>query len=347
MDERYNKIAGSLIGGAVGDALGYQIEFKTNIKEKEVTRFDGTGIISDDTQMTLFTANALLWRETRLHMRGIAMAPTNAIYLGYLDWLETQTGEKFNQTNISWIKDIKELNVRRAPGNTCLNALYSGKMGTIEEPINNSKGCGTVMRVAPIGLYASDPYMAGTTAAEVSAITHGHPLGIIPSFVMSSMINLILNKNMSILDSLNEAMKLLKDYDKFDKEYINEFENIVNKAIKLSTENKSDIESIKEIGEGWVAEEAFAIALYSCLKYPNSFEDAVVCAVNHDGDSDSTGAVAGNIIGTALGLTNIPKYYVDNVELKDTILEIAYDLSIKIPVDEYAPNNDEKWLRKY
>ena len=72
MNEKYNKIAGSLIGGAVGDALGFQIEFKSDVKEREVTRYHGKGIISDDTQMTLFTANALLWRETRLNMKGIA-----------------------------------------------------------------------------------------------------------------------------------------------------------------------------------------------------------------------------------------------------------------------------------
>ena len=53
-----NRIRGSLLGGAIGDALGYQIEFKRGIKEKEITRFNGKGIISDDTQMTLFTANA-------------------------------------------------------------------------------------------------------------------------------------------------------------------------------------------------------------------------------------------------------------------------------------------------
>ena len=64
MNGKKDKICGSLIGGAIGDALGYQIEFKRNIKDKEITSFkDGKGIISDDTQMTLFTANALLYRK--------------------------------------------------------------------------------------------------------------------------------------------------------------------------------------------------------------------------------------------------------------------------------------------
>ena len=250
MENRYNKIAGSLLGGAIGDALGYQIEFKRNIKEKEVTRYIDKGIISDDTQMTLFTANALLWRETRGSLRGIAMSPANAIYLGYLDWLETQTGQKSNENSISWIKNIPELNQNRAPGNTCLSALSSGKKGTIEDPINDSKGCGTVMRIAPIGLYAKNPETAGEVAAEASAITHGHPLGIIPSYVMAYMINCILNDDTSIKDSLNKGIESLKNNTRFNKEYIDDFISLVNKAVKLSEENKKDIEAIKELGEG-------------------------------------------------------------------------------------------------
>ena len=124
------------------------------------------------------------------------------------------------------------------------------------------------------------------------------------------------------------------------------FIDLVNKAVKLSKENLSDTVAIRQLGEGWTAEEAFAIALYSCLKYPNSFEDAVVCAVNHDGDSDSTGAIAGNIIGSTSGLSNIPEYYREYVELRDVILEIADDLSM-INSANYEFKSDVNWMRKY
>ena len=100
-------------------------------------------------------------------------------------------------------------------------------------------------------------------------------------------------------------------FNVYDKKNNNYFDKLVEKAIRLSKENTSDIDAIYQLGEGWVAEETFAIAIYSCLKYQNSFEDAIVCAVNHDGDSDSTGSVAGNIMGVFLGYDAIPKYYVD------------------------------------
>ena len=337
-----DKIRGSLIGGAIGDALGYQIEFKRNIKEKEVTRFNGVGIISDDTQMSLFTAVGLIYRETRLHLKGIALVPTDAVYLAYKDWLETQNNVD-TKNYVSWIKSIPELNVPRAPGNTCLSSLMSDIQGTIENPINNSKGCGTVMRVAPIGLYAKTAENAGITGAEVAALTHGHPLAIIPSYILSSMINLIVYNNMTIKESIDESFRMILEENRFSKKDINEFKELVDKAVKLSHENINDIDAIYELGEGWVADEALAIAIYSCLKYQNSFEDAIVCSVNHDGDSDSTGAITGNIMGAYLGINNIPNYYVDNVELKDVILEIADDLATKI-CDETMT---KEWLDKY
>lgn len=343
-----NKIKGSLIGGAIGDALGYPIEFKRNIKERQVTRYvNDKGIISDDTQMTLFTANGLLWRETRLSLRGIAMSPTDAIYLSYLDWLETQTG-KVNNSSISWIKNLKELNIERAPGNTCLSALNLGRKGTIKKPINDSKGCGGVMRIAPIGLYYFDPEKAGEYSVAASALTHGHLLGIIPSYVLGVLINLLVNNELTLYQAVEKSMQIYeKNHKDYDKKYKKEFVDLINKAIVLSQKDYSDVDAIAVLGEGWVAEEALAIALYSCLKYPNSFEDAIICAVNHDGDSDSTGAIAGNIMGAYLGLTKIPEYYVKNLELKEEILEIAEDLAKKVPISEFSDNEDKYWESKY
>ncbi len=347
--DRKNRIIGSLIGGAIGDALGYQIEFKRNIHEKEVTQYKGDkGIISDDTQMTLFTANGLLWRETRGVMKGVAPSPSDAVYEAYLDWLDTQNNTDNHKNKISWIKDIKELNIPRAPGNTCISALSSGKKGTIENPINDSKGCGGIMRVAPLGLYMRNPEYAGRFAAEISAITHGHPLANIPSYVFATMIYFILNEHLNIEESLNRAMIQYKEkFNIYDKKYNKYFEELVKRAIELSKDNISDLDAIYQLGEGWVAEETFAIAIYSCLKYQNSFENAIICAINHNGDSDSTGALTGNIMGVYLGYNSIPKYYIDHLELKEVIYELGEDLSTPIPVGEYNENNDECWLSKY
>lgn len=101
---------------------------------------------------------------------------------------------------------------------------------------------------------------------------------------------------------------------------------------------------------GWVADEAAAIAIYCSLKYKDNFEDAIVAAANHDGDSDSTAAITGNIVGARVGYKNIPDYYKNNVELKDIILELSDDLANGIPVKEDEKEHTyptDEWLDKY
>ena len=79
-------------------------------------------------------------------------------------------------------------------------------------------------------------------------------------------------------------------------------------------------------GEGGYSDEALAIAFYCALKHFDSFEEAMIAAVNHSGDSDSTGAVTGNILGAALGYESIPQFFKDDLEMHDLILHMADDL---------------------
>ena len=123
--------------------------------------------------------------------------------------------------------------------------------------------------------------------------------------------------------------------------------DLIDKAIALLKEDIDDLEAIRELGQGWVAEETLAIAIYCSLKYSDDFDKAIIASVNHSGDSDSTGAVTGNILGAYLGLKSIPKKYLDNLELKDVILEIADDLYNDCKISEYGSYHDEIWEQKY
>jgi ADP-ribosylglycohydrolase len=98
------------------------------------------------------------------------------------------------------------------------------------------------------------------------------------------------------------------------------------------------------LGEGWVAEEALAISLYCALR-AESLEDGVIMAVNITGDSDSTGAIAGNLLGALHGASAIPKQWLDPLELKEVIEAVACDL-VQIP--DFEPDGDEdEWFRRY
>lgn len=67
----------------------------------------------------------------------------------------------------------------------------------------------------------------------------------------------------------------------------------------------------------------------------------------HKGDSDSTGAVTGNILGAQLGYNVIDEKWKKNLELHDVILEMADDLCHGCQMDEYSYYEDPDWTRKY
>ena len=346
MNTLKDRIRGSLIGGAVGDALGYPVEFLYSFRtiqsrygERGITRLDtvqrwlpedkqaGKAVVSDDTQMTLFTANGLL------NAKRLNIPPQNAICSAYVEWFLTQMGGKNSKFKDCWIAAIPELNVRRAPGNTCMSALSDIYRGG--EPFNNSKGCGGVMRVAPIPLYAAvdnrmDIVEADRLAGEAAAITHLHPLGFIPAALMAHVIYRLAMDEAPSADALiqyiREGMCQMRElYSQYPHD-LDVMGMLAEKAIEKAGNDESDLENINALGQGWIGEEALAIALYCALRHFDSFEEAMIAAVNHGGDSDSTGAVTGNILGAAIGYDAIPQFFLDDLELHDVILHMADDL---------------------
>lgn len=219
-----SKIQGCLLGGAAGDALGYPVEFlpwsgiqrqygPRGIQGYYTDPETGFAQISDDTQMTLFTANGLLCWETEAVLHGTAEAPYRFIYRAYRDWLATQTGRSKEESRASWLLDIPDLHSRRAPGGTCLSALGSRQCGTIENTINDSKGCGGVMRAAPVGLFfgpapdSKDREALDRIGAEAAAITHGHSLGYIPAAVLAHIVNMAVYGGCPRGDTLKDAVE--------------------------------------------------------------------------------------------------------------------------------------------
>lgn len=343
-----DKIRGSLVGGAAGDALGYPTEFWSYQRiiqkcgEPGLTQYSldsrDLAAFSDDTQMTLFTAEGIL-KSCRAADSITEDAVIAGIYESYLDWYITQTSwdhlEHAGSMN-SWLMDIPELYIGRAPGNTCMSALGCGRMGTLEKTLNNSKGCGGIMRVAPIGLYFApgeefDRRQIDRIGAKAAAITHGHPLGYIPAAVLVHIINAAIYGGPRpdstlediVDDAVNTAEELFaeKSYD------MAVLRRLVDRAADYAKNEHSDIENISALGGGWVGEEALAIAVYCCLRYSDDLSAGLIAAINHSGDSDSTGAIAGNILGAWLGYSAIEDKWKRKLELHEEIVEMADNLS--------------------
>lgn len=358
-----NRFQGCLLGGAVGDALGAPVEFmsRSEILHKfgpngttdYADAYDGIGTITDDTQMTLFTAEGLLRAWVRGRERGISSFSGVTAH-AYLRWLLTQGIQPtchvdMNDDNCGWLFRHRELHSQRAPGNTCISALRD--MKSFGEPAtNNSKGCGGVMRVAPVGLFAWSmdwrkcPQRTFKLAAELAALTHAHPTGYLTAGVLAVIVQALID-GVSLPDGLASAKAILKS-EPDHKETL----QAIELAEELATTSVPNHEAIRQIGRGWIAEEALAISVY-CSLVAKTFRQGVLMAVNHDGDSDSTGAITGNLLGAMLGVKAIPEKWLEPLELRDTIAEIAKDLSTFTiwEIGEYSQNQElcEQIWKKY
>lgn len=351
--DRASRFRGCLLGGAVGDALGAPVEFMdlSAIRGKFgpngirdfVPAYGRLGAITDDTQMTLFTAEGLIRTHVRLCLRGITTLP-GVVAHAYQRWLITQgmQGKAKEVGTDGWLFSHEELFSTRAPGNTCVAALKAREtLGEADAVKNDSKGCGGIMRVAPVGLFATlgenNGNMAFQWGCEVAALTHGHPTGQLSAGVMSFLVYELV-QGASLRDALSKSEAILKRNPGHE-----ETLGAIQTAMGLASRKGNHDEALARLGQGWGAEEALGIALYCALTAEN-FEQGVIRAVNIAGDSDSTGSITGNLLGAMLGVHEIPERWLRPLELKECLVEVADDLATlnEWPLAEYGHDTPEQ-----
>ena len=287
----------SLRAGMIGDSLGAKIEF---LSLQEINKLLPDGVdrilpayglsapITDDTQMTLFTLEGLL------EAQGAGLeSKVVAVHRALLRWLDTQGERAGLSGGEHGIKKEKLLQHQRAPGGTCLSALRDCKAYG-QPAANNSKGCGTIMRVAPVAFMAPRDQVR-QLALRTSALTHGHPTGQWAAAFWAELIAEIWEGHtfteIDTADVRATAQKLAEEY-----KLIPEANEVAIAASQALASDRADPLSIEVLGGGWTAETALAIALRACCVADN-FENGLRIAVTHGGDSDSTGAIAGNLLG--------------------------------------------------
>jgi len=323
-----SKIKACLLGGAIGDALGAPLEFMrlSEIRRKfgeegltdYVPCYGKIGAITDDTQMMLFTLEGLL-RARLCQVQNGHCDLTAITHNAYQRWYLTQGGILRSDTEArlsGWLFEQSLLHSRRAPGNSCLSALrdHSGP-ATYKEPVNDSKGCGGIMRIAPVGLFAEDPFQTGV---ELAALTHGHPSGYLAAGFFAQVVSDV-KDDVSLRESIERAKVTLQKWDGHA-----ECKKAVERAVAFADKYDPTPETLESLGGGWVAEEALAIGLY-CALVAVDYQDGVLLAINHTGDSDSTGMLAGNLLGLMYGLESIPAKWIEKLEVRGIIEEMARD----------------------
>ncbi|MBN2472258.1 MAG: ADP-ribosylglycohydrolase family protein [Anaerolineae bacterium] len=292
-----------LYGVALGDALGAPTEFLSLRQIRE--RFGQEGIqeppapalYTDDTQMTLAVTEALI-------LAGVQP----------VDQIMTEMGAQF----VRWLHSPEN---DRAPGQTCMRGVrrFEEGMPWAEAGLPESKGCGSAMRVAPIGYFFQHRVETLREVAQASSlITHRHPAALAASIGAAYLIKLALDgvapeQYLGRLYALTEG--IAEDYD----QALRRVSHVLGWG--------DEVAAMRYIGEGWVAEEAVALALYCVLRHPDSYVDAARRGANSEGDSDSVACIAGGAAAARLGIESIPQDWIERCEKREYIARTAMQLA--------------------
>lgn len=358
-----SRLRGSLLAGAIGDALGAKTEFDSIDRIREIAgpagitdlipAYGGVGRITDDTQMTLFTLEGLIRSHAgqRREQGSFATATPveQSLQLAYQRWLHTQ-GVSWERARgphdtsaepDGWLITNRELFSRRAPGLTCFSELEAyGKTGVragMDKPVNNSKGCGGVMRAAPVALWSDDLAEVFRLGAESAALTHGHPSGYLSSGAFAVIVHELL-QGKPLLDAVATARGELEKYQGHEEQSV-----AFDQALALAGQGAPTPEKLETLGQGNIGETALSMSVYVALTTTDA-NSALLASVNHSGDSDSTGSVCGNLVGAMYGEQSLRPDWLEKLELADVIAQLADDA-----LAEFGGNapGDDRWYTRY
>jgi len=300
MVERY---VGCILGLAVGDALGFPTEFVSLAEIRDRHGRDGItdfvsyhrfplGTFTDDTQMSCALAEALL--ESRGADLETVMA---AVTRRFVAWSVAPDNN-------------------RAPGMSCLSGCRALAAGVPwrTSGVPDSKGCGSAMRSAPIGLLHHGDLGAIVELGQATSLpTHGHPCALAGSVATAAAVSLALadTEPMALFEGVMATVEPISA------EFARHLARVPD-ALTLESD-----QALALLGEGWVAEEAVAAALYCFLASPRDYRRTVLRAANSNGDSDSLACIAGAVSGAYNGLEAIPEHWRQGVEKSDYLHDLG------------------------
>lgn len=331
-----SKILEVLAAGCLGDAYGYPVEFlQWDVIQK---RYGTKGLLellpnpdipvaTDDTQMTLFIAESILQVATDLNIMSRHDLVESA-ELSMLDWYHTQLPADSVSAESLLLQFNKDLCCRRAPGNTCLSSLQTRnyKPTYLDAELNNSKGCGVVMRSAPYAfLHKMDGDSVWATAGWSGYLTHCHPDGWGSGAALAYLMHKVLAGA-----SFEEAIKATSQKCAQTAAVNPKFQftgPLLEKALaySLMPDQLDPDRMCNELGEAWTGDEALAVSVYAALRAKSVLE-AIQIGTNHRGDSDSTASIAGQLAALRFGMTDDEYALFKQVDLAPVVEYMAEQL---------------------
>ncbi|KAA6222706.1 ADP-ribosylglycohydrolase family protein [Streptomyces albofaciens JCM 4342] len=327
---------GSLIGLALGDALGYPTEFLdvsailARCGPWRELALPAPAYVTDDTQMTIALGRALR----------TAVAAAGGV--GGLDaaHLVPPVRERY----VEWWRSPDN---NRAPGNTCLRAcqlLSEPERPWVQAGQIGSKGCGANMRVAPVGLVPElSPEQRSGAAQLQSALTHGHPTALAASDLTAYAVHVLAqgarpdelpgllrsyavgSRTVYRDDWLGELWRHAQDPspEHFIARGWDDCLGVLDRLDAALRAPDPEADPCLATGAGWIAEEALATGLLCFLLFPDEPLTALRRAACSSGDSDSIACLTGAFAGARLGAGAWPEEWAERIEYRDQLLALG------------------------
>jgi ADP-ribosylglycohydrolase len=319
-------ITGCLLGGAVGEALGRESAGRSPV---EVVAANGqAGAIGWRTQLMMMAAEGLLRADNRTRARGFADVAA-VVHNAYRRWLAARGDLSPDPSGLldpssSWLLRLPALTDRRGVGETTLAALHAGAPGRPGHPINDSQGAGAVTRIAPVGLTPPNTDV-GRLGMEIAALTHGHAIAQLAAGVVAVVIHRLMARR-ALPDALGDGLAWLlwAQRERADGPALAPLVDPLRRVMGSEVGALAAAVRAGEFGAGHTADEALAIAL-ACVRAARDFEHGVRLAVSHGDARDATGALTGQILGTALGVESVPARWLNALDVRDALVELARD----------------------
>ena len=357
-----DRFLGAVLGCGIGEALGTPItsedwdEIRSRHGEAGLREYvpagHPSGRLGSDTQLVLFSLEGTVRAHVRSRRDGTA-DPARHVQHAYQRWLHTQhlswaraAGEFLERTPEpdGWLVHQRALFQTRNPGRTMMRTLIAfakgqQAMGTPDEPVSDSRGSSAVMRAVPAALWSADALEVFRLGTRTAALTHGSPAAYLSAGALGLLVARLIGG-----DSPRSATEVLLEH-LADQPGHGEVSRKVLAALRLAADGPVDPAEVdRNLGSGWTAPEALGIGLYAALAVPDDLDRALAAAVNHSGNSATTGAVCGSLLGARLGGDAIPKRWVVDLELHDVVEQLVHDAA-----REFGPEPPEgpDWTEKY
>ncbi|MDT0403259.1 ADP-ribosylglycohydrolase family protein [Streptomyces edwardsiae] len=330
-----SRVRGTLLGVALGDALGAPVDTLTTAAIREAHGREGLtelapaygrrGAVTHHTQLTLFTVDGLIRAQVRRDTG--AWHPPTDLHRAYLRWAATQRdwGPDERRKDDGWLAREEWLYARREPVRTLLLGLGDDTMGTPSAPKNPGEaGPEATARSAPFGLLVGwEPQLVVQLAVECAAQTHGHPVAYVAAGAYAVIVH-TLARGETLDTAVQRALALLASRPGHQP-----VSDALQRALGAVRQGMPTPERVTELVGNATADGVLAAAVY-CALVGEDVRQGLCLAVNHDGPSAVAGALTGGLLGALHGETALPPGWLAELEGRPTVLELADDFAMEM-----------------